>query len=82
MEFSDMRIKPLVLAAPLILALGIVAEEADTVKPSVLTVKERVEILKVIAVASKKTADKSVEAELDDELKEILAEAERAEDSE
>lgn len=76
-----MRMKPLVLAAPLILTLGLGAEETKTVKPSVLTVKERVEILKVIAVASKKSADKSVEAELDDELKEILEEAERAEDS-
>lgn len=76
-----MRMKPLVLAAPLILTLGLGAEETETVKPSVLTVKERVEILKVIAVASKKSADKSIEAELDDELKEILEEAERAEDS-
>lgn len=74
-----MRMKPLVLAAPLILTLGLGAEETKTVKPSVLTVKERVEILKVIAVASKKSADKSIEAELDDELKEILEEAERAE---
>ena len=75
-----MQLKPSLLAASLLLAFGIGADESPTVKPSVLTVKERVEILKVIAVASKKKVDKSIEADLDDELKAILAEAERAQE--
>ena len=74
-----MRIQSLALCIPLSLCLGLGAEESNIVKPSLLTVKERVEILRVIAVASKKEIDESVEATLDTEVKEILEAAKEAE---